>query len=260
MIDVQQISYRAENIPILTEIDFRVNEGETVGIIGPNGSGKSTLVKILSRVLKPDQGEVYIDGKKLADYPSRILARKLAVVNQGGIAASSVEVEEVVAMGRYPYQRFWQRESKRDRQAIYEAMERTGIAAIAHKKLDELSGGERQRVAIASSFAQQAKILLLDEPTTYLDIGYQVSILNLVRSWQRETGGTILLVLHDLNLAAQYCDRLLLIEQGRITRGGCVNDIINAPLLQEVYGTEPLIVQHPTLNVPQILLQRATIT
>jgi iron complex transport system ATP-binding protein len=258
MINVQNVQFYIGEKSILRDVSFSIEKGETVGIIGPNGSGKSTLIQILSRLIKPESGAVEIEGKPLQTFSTKSLARKLSVVSQGGFEALPLTVEEAVAMGRYPYLGFWQRETERDRAVVQEVLMKTQLTTLAGKRLDELSGGERQRAAIACAFAQEPEIMLLDEPTTYLDIGYQISILNLVRDWQQATGGTALLVLHDLNLAAQYCDRLLLMQQGSLTFGGSAEEVMDAGLITDVYGTQPLVVRHPTLDIPQILLQRSS--
>jgi iron complex transport system ATP-binding protein len=257
MIEVHDINLCIGQREILSNITLHIKKGETVGIIGPNGSGKSSLVKVISRILIPASGSVCLDGKPLASYSSKMLARKMAVVSQEGLAPLPITVEEAVAMGRYPYQSFLRRNAAQDEKAIQRALERTGLTKVACKLLEQLSGGERQRVAIACSMAQEPEVLLLDEPTTYLDIGYQIGILDLVREWQQETQGTAMLVLHDLNLAAQYCDRLILMENGKITCSGTVEEIMQAHLLSDVYGIKPLVVTHPNLCIPQILLERS---
>jgi iron complex transport system ATP-binding protein len=258
MLNVQDISLQLNENAILSHISFCVARGETIGIIGPNGSGKSTLIKILSRLLTPDSGTVILDGKPLSAYSPKMLARRMAVVSQAGIAPLPITVEEAVAMGRYPYQRLWKRKHNQDEEVINRVMLQTGLQHMNAMKLDELSGGERQRVAVACSLAQEPEILLLDEPTTYLDIGYQIGILDLVRDWREKTGGTAILVLHDLNLAAQYCNRLLLMQHGKITHEGPVEQIVQAALLSDVYGIKPLVVEHPNLGIPQILLERSS--
>lgn len=256
MLEVNQIGYRIHQQSFLAGVSFHVKKGETLGIIGPNGSGKSTLVKLISRLHLPDEGGIFLDGKSLPHYRGKELAKKIAVVAQEGLAPLPLSVREAVEMGRYPYRSFWQRETDEDEKVVAQVMEQTGLTSIQEKHLDELSGGERQRVAIACSFAQQPELLLLDEPTTFLDIGYQLSILNLVRSWQETTGGTAIMVLHDLNLAAQYCDRLLLMEKGKMIHIGKVEEIIESDLLSKVYGTRPVVIDHPHLGIPQILLDR----
>jgi iron complex transport system ATP-binding protein len=257
VLEICNVYLRIGEREVLSNISFYVKKGESLGIIGPNGSGKSTLIKVLSRLLVPDTGRVKLDDQLLVAYSSKMLARKMAVVSQEGLAPLPMTVEEAVAMGRYPYQGFWKRNPARDEEVVRRVLERTGLTSMAYKLLEELSGGERQRVAIACALAQEPEILLLDEPTTYLDIGHQIGILNLVQEWQQETGGTAVFVLHDLNLAAQYCDRLLLMEKGKITRSGTVEEVMELGLLAEVYRVKPVMVQHPSLHVPQILLDRS---
>lgn len=255
MLEVENLSYRIQQKTILEGISFHVQKGETLGIIGPNGSGKSTLLKLLSRLDSPDEGKIVLQGKALSQYKGRKLARKIAVVTQDGIAPLPLTVQEAIEMGRYPYQSFWQKESTEDYHVVERVMAQTKVTGLKDKALDELSGGERQRVAIACSFAQEPELLLLDEPTTFLDIGYQLAILTMVKSWQQETGGTTIMVLHDLNLAAQYCNRLLLMEKGKMIHVGLVEEILESELLSKVYGTRPLIINHPNLGIPQILLE-----
>ncbi|WCK53952.1 ABC transporter ATP-binding protein [Aneurinibacillus sp. Ricciae_BoGa-3] len=258
MIHVKNVHSTIGGISILRNVSFSIGKGEMVGVIGPNGSGKSTLIHILSRLLKPDCGEIEIDGKPLQAYSVKSLARKLSVVSQGGFEPLALTVQDAVAMGRYPHQHFWRRDTAHDRAIVEEVLIKTQLTTLADKRLEELSGGERQRAAIACAFAQEPEILLLDEPTTYLDIGYQVAILDLVRDWQKTTGGTAVLVLHDLNLAAQYCEKLHLMQQGTLTFSGSAEQVMDAGLITHIYGTEPLVVRHPTLDIPQILLQRSS--
>ncbi|KPD07214.1 hypothetical protein AM501_17080 [Aneurinibacillus migulanus] len=258
MIQATDVSLQIGQREILSNISFQVRRGETLGIIGPNGSGKSSLIKVLSRLFVPSTGSILLDEKPLVSYSSKMLARKMAVVSQEGMAPLPITVEEAVAMGRYPYHGFFRRNTAQDAEVIQHALARTGLEAMACKLLEQLSGGERQRVAIACAMAQEPEVLLLDEPTTYLDIGYQIGILNLVREWRRETDGTAVLVLHDLNLAAQYCDRLILMENGRMTHSGTIEETMEAQLLSDVYGVKPLIVTHPNLQIPQILLERSS--
>lgn len=255
MLEVQDLSYKIHQKTILEGISFSIQKGETFGIIGPNGSGKSTLLKLLSQLYSPNEGKILLQGKPLSKFSGRKLARKVAVVTQEGISPLPITVQEAIEMGRYPYHSFWQKESMEDYIVVERVMEQTKLTGLRDKPLDELSGGERQRVAIACSFAQEPELLLLDEPTTFLDIGYQLAILTMVKSWQQETGGTAIMVLHDLNLAAQYCHRLLLMEKGKMIHVGTAEEILESELLSRVYGTRPLIINHPNLGIPQILLE-----
>lgn len=256
MLRANEISLTLGSRQILDGISLEVKRGEILGVLGPNGCGKSTLVKVLSRLLVPNKGEIHLDGQPLTSYSSKQLARKMAVVSQDGLAPLPLTVAEAVQMGRYPHQRLWKKDAIRDEEVVQQVLIRTELTELAGKPLDRLSGGERQRVAIACAMAQEPEVLLLDEPTTYLDIGYQIGILDLLRRWQQETGGAALLVLHDLNLAAQYCDRLMLMKSGSVVCSGSVEEIMEAALLADVYGVRPLVVPHPNLHVPQVLLER----
>ncbi|BAU26753.1 iron complex transport system ATP-binding protein [Aneurinibacillus soli] len=256
MLLANSISLTIGSRHILKGISLEIKRGETLGVMGPNGCGKSTLVKVLSRLLVPNEGEILLDGQALSSYSSKQLARKIAVVSQDGLAPLPLTVSEAVQMGRYPHQRLWKKEIARDEEVVQQVLVRTRLTELACKPLDMLSGGERQRVAIACAMAQEPEVLLLDEPTTYLDIGYQIGILDLLRRWQQETGGAALLVLHDLNLAAQYCDRLMLLKKGGVIGSGSVEEIMEADLLADVYGIRPLVVPHPNLHIPQVLLER----
>ncbi|WCN38329.1 ABC transporter ATP-binding protein [Aneurinibacillus uraniidurans] len=258
MLRANEISLTLGSRQILDGISLEVKRDEILGVLGPNGCGKSTLVKVLSRLLVPNKGEIHLDGQPLTSYSSKQLARKMAVVSQDGLAPLPLTVAEAVQMGRYPHQRLWKKDAIRDEEVVQQVLIRTELTELAGKPLDRLSGGERQRVAIACAMAQEPEVLLLDEPTTYLDIGYQIGILDLLRRWQQETGGAALLVLHDLNLAAQYCDRLMLMKSGSVVCSGSVEKIMETALLTDVYGVRPLVVPHPNLHVPQVLLERTS--
>ncbi|RAV12949.1 ABC transporter ATP-binding protein [Paenibacillus contaminans] len=241
--------------PVLNSVSFNVRQGEMLGIIGPNGGGKSTLLRIMSGVDAPTAGEAYLEGKPVERYSRKELARFLAVLQQDALPPVGFTVREVIEMGRYPFQN-WLGDDERDAaDSIDRIIEQLGLNALSDRTLEHLSGGERQRVALGKAMAQEPKLLLLDEPTTYLDIGYQVQMMDYIRGWQKETELTVIAVLHDLNVAAQYCDRLLVLHDGGVAALGAPGDVLDAPLITRVYGTEPLIVPHPVSGVPQILLQ-----
>jgi len=240
---------------VLDSVSFNVRQGEMLGIIGPNGGGKSTLLRIMSGVDAPTAGEAYLEGKPVERYSRKELARFLAVLQQDALPPVGFTVREVIEMGRYPFQN-WLGDDERDAaDSIDRIIEQLGLNALSDRTLEHLSGGERQRVALGKAMAQEPKLLLLDEPTTYLDIGYQVQMMDYIRGWQKETELTVIAVLHDLNVAAQYCDRLLVLHDGGVAALGAPGDVLDAPLITRVYGTEPLIVPHPVSGVPQILLQ-----
>lgn len=240
---------------VLDSVSFNVRQGEMLGIIGPNGGGKSTLLRIMSGVDAPTAGEAYLEGKPVERFSRKELARFLAVLQQDALPPVGFTVREVIEMGRYPFQN-WLGDDERDAaDSIDRIIEQLGLNALSDRTLEHLSGGERQRVALGKAMAQEPKLLLLDEPTTYLDIGYQVQMMDYIRGWQKETELTVIAVLHDLNVAAQYCDRLLVLHDGGVAALGAPGDVLDAPLITRVYGTEPLIVPHPVSGVPQILLQ-----
>ncbi|SEM90683.1 heme ABC transporter ATP-binding protein [Lihuaxuella thermophila] len=239
---------------ILDGIHLRLERGEFLGLLGPNGSGKSTLVKCLTGEERPDAGTIWLEGKELFSYSRKERAQKIAVLPQEGMEPVPFTVEEVVMMGRYPYQGKWSWLEAADREMVNRVLQETGIDHLSGRFVHHLSGGERQRVALAKTMAQEPELLVLDEPTTYLDIRYQCHLLELIRSWQERKQLTVLIILHDINLAAQYCDRLLLLKEGKLVQSGKPEEVIQPTVIEEVYGVKPLVIRHPQLQVPQILL------
>ncbi|MBR8658129.1 MULTISPECIES: ABC transporter ATP-binding protein [Bacillales] len=255
MVRVDGVGKAYDGMPILRDVHFSVESGECFGIIGPNGSGKSTLLKLLSGVESPDEGHIWLDGRPLEAYSRKERARRIAVLQQEPLPAVGFTVRDVVEMGRYPYQN-WLGEERENAASLVDAIIRMlGLGDLEHRTLEWLSGGEKQRVALAKAMVQQPRLLLLDEPTTYLDIGYQVQLMDMVRAWQRQEGVTVIAVLHDLNLASLYCDRLLLLQKGQPCRIGAPREILHADVIREVYGTQPIVIEHPVRQSPQILLQ-----
>lgn len=255
MIRIDQLGKRYMHKTVLQAVTFHVDKGEFFGVIGPNGSGKSTLVQIMSGLIRGDEGTVAIDGKNIERYSRKELARILAVLEQETLPPVGFQVREVLEMGRFPYQN-WLGEEREDAGALVdEIVSLLELEDLQHRTLDRLSGGEKQRVALGKALVQKPRILLLDEPTTYLDIGYQIQLMDIVRSWQRTTGVTVVAVLHDLNLASLYCDRLLLLNQGRQVETGRPDDILQSGLIEDVYGTRPIVLEHPVHHLPQIMLR-----
>ncbi|MCC3376898.1 ABC transporter ATP-binding protein [Cohnella sp. REN36] len=260
MIEVRCVDKSYGDAKVLSGIDFRVREGAFFGILGPNGSGKSTLLKLLSGIERADRGVVRLGGpdgeaRPVGGYSRKELARWLAVLEQEALPPVGFTVREVVEMGRFPFQN-WLGEEKEDAGRHLDAIvARLGLEPLAERPIDQLSGGERQRVALAKAMAQQPRLLLLDEPTTYLDIGRQIQLMDRIREWQREARLTVVAVLHDLNLAALYCDRLLLLHRGRVVGVGSPLEMLTEDRIAEIYGIEPLVTPHPALGVPQVLLQ-----
>jgi iron complex transport system ATP-binding protein len=255
MIAINKVCKSFDRQLILKEVGFSVERGEMFGVIGPNGSGKSTLLKLLSGVEAADSGAVELDGRKVSSYARKELAQWVAVLQQDALPPIRFTVREVVEMGRFPFQNWLGDETEDQMQLIEGIMEKLNLVHLAERTLENLSGGERQRVALAKVMAQQPKLLLLDEPTTFLDIGYQVQMMDAVRRWQAEEDLTVVAVLHDLNLAAQYCDRLLVLHEGTVAQVGTPQEVIRRELIADVYGTVPIITEHPVSGIPQIMLQ-----
>ncbi|MEJ3716897.1 ABC transporter ATP-binding protein [Paenibacillus polymyxa] len=243
---------------VLKNISWNVDEGAWWGIIGPNGSGKSTLLHLLSGVDQPTSGSVHIYGKKVGSYSRKELSRLVAVLQQEGIPPVRYTVREVIEMGRFPHQDWLGREKGVDVEAITDrVLARLSLTSLADRTLDRLSGGQRQRVALAKVMVQEPQVLLLDEPTTYLDLRYQLEFMELLAEWRQETGVTIIAVLHDLNLAAQFCDNLLVLKDGMVEGLGTSSDLLTEDRIRRVYGVEPVMLPHPDSGVPQLLLRRS---
>ncbi|MFD0959590.1 ABC transporter ATP-binding protein [Paenibacillus chungangensis] len=242
-------------ISLLEDIALDFRSGEIYGIIGPNGVGKSTLLGIMAGTIKPDEGTVHLDGQAIARMERKQLARRMAVLQQGGIPPVGFTVHEVVAMGRYPHQNWLGGEADDPEPIIEDALHVMGLEKLKRRSMHQLSGGERQRVALAKLMVQKPKVLLLDEPTTYLDIGYQSGLMDTVKEWQRKEGLLVVAVLHDLNLASLYCDKLAALHGGTIAAYGTPAEVITEELIRFMYGTGATIVPHPSCGVPQMMLQ-----
>lgn len=236
--------YRPEEM-ILRGVDLSLSAGEIKAVIGPNGSGKTTLLSLLAWTLKPSRGEVRLFGEPMANYSPRERARKLALVPQEPTVAFPFTAMEVVLMGRSPYLGRWELEGKDDLAAARRAMAMTAVSALADRRFQELSGGERQRVMVAKALAQDSRVLLLDEPTAFLDLKHQVEIYALVRQLSREEGIAALAVSHDMNLAAMFCDRMAVLNEGQIAAEGPPAEIMDPELLGRVYQVEVAQARHP---------------
>ncbi|KKD55639.1 MULTISPECIES: ABC transporter ATP-binding protein [Paenibacillus] len=257
-LEVAGLSRAYGDFHVLKNVSWNVDEGAWWGIIGPNGSGKSTLLHLLSGVDQPTSGSVHIYGKKVGSYSRKELSRLVAVLQQEGIPPVRYTVREVIEMGRFPHQDWLGREKGVDVEAITDrVLARLSLTSLADRTLDRLSGGQRQRVALAKVMAQEPQILLLDEPTTYLDLRYQLEFMELLAEWRQETGVTIIAVLHDLNLAAQFCDNLLVLKDGMVEGLGSSSDLLTEDRIRRVYGVEPVMLPHPDSGVPQLLLRRS---
>jgi iron complex transport system ATP-binding protein len=255
-LEIKDISLSYNHSPVVKGLSFQVGPGEMVGLIGPNGCGKTSIIKALSRVLPLGSGKITLDGKELRRFSRGDLARLIGVVPQNPTLPDTFTVSEVVILGRNPHLGLMRSESSRDMAIVWWALERTGISSLAGRKMGELSGGERQRVTIARVLAQEPEAILLDEPTANLDIRHQLEILGLIRGLCREKKLAVLIALHDLNLATQYCDRLLLIRNGESFAEGAPREVITAANIMEVYGAESYIYPHPENNLPVVLISR----
>lgn len=252
-IKAQNITAGYDGPPILNGISVELAERDFVGIIGPNGSGKTTLLRVLSRALPPKSGEVTLDGRNIYQISSRDFARRVAVVPQDSPVVFDFSVLEITLMGRSPRLGRFAVESSKHVKIAMDALARTGTAHLKDRPIGELSGGERQRVMMARALAQEPELLLLDEPTSHLDISYQFEIMDLVKSLNTERGLTVLAVLHDLNLASQYCDRLVIIGDGQIQADGTPEQVITSGNIRKVYGAEVWVRKHPATHRPYVI-------
>ncbi len=251
---VNSISFSYNDAAVLNNITLDITEGDFVGIIGPNGAGKSTLLRIMCRILRPQHGTVLLFGDDIAQMHGKQIARHLAFVPQETHFSLNFTVEDVVRMGRYPYLNPFQRERCDDRDAVDRALHAAHVHMFRHRQVNSLSSGERQRVVIARALAQAPRILILDEPTSHLDLHHQHAIMDLLGTLNKE-GMSILVVNHDLNLASLYCRRLILLHEGSVFAQGAPGSIINEQTLKQTYQTDVTIIQHPQKNVPQIFLK-----
>ncbi len=252
-IETKDIRFSYNTKEIIKGISFSLEHGEFLGIIGPNGAGKSTILRILAGILKPKMGKIYIFNQNIYNMKRKSLAQKIAFVPQETHFGLNFSVEDIVAMGRFPYQDAFQRENKMDREAIEHALSYVNVMQFRKRPVNSLSSGERQRVVLARALAQEPAILLLDEPTSHLDLHHQNAIMELLKKLNSE-GMSVIIVNHDLNLACLYCQRLVLMHEGCIYSEGAPESLINVETLKRVYRTEVKIIQHPHKNVPQIFL------
>ncbi len=238
---------------VVRDLNFQMRPGEMVGLVGPNGCGKSTIIKALSRVIPPHLGRILLNGKDISRISRKDLACMLGVVPQMSLLPSVFTAFEIVLMGRNPHLGLFQYEGPKDMAIAWQAMERASTQHLAHRRINELSGGEIQGIVIARVLAQETEAILLDEPTANLDIGRQIEILDLIKSLCRENNMTVVAALHDLNLASQYCDQLMLINNGRIHAEGTPAMVINPENIEEVYGGGSYVHTHPLSGLPAVL-------
>lgn len=238
---------------IAEKLSVEIPDNSFTVIVGPNACGKSTLLRALSRMLKPSDGKVLLDGQVIQSLPAKKVARTLGLLPQSSIAPDGITVADLVGRGRYPHQGILRQWSTEDERVVQESMRQTGVAELAERYVDELSGGQRQRVWIAMALAQQTPLLLLDEPTTYLDIQHQIDVLDLCAELHEEQGRTLVAVLHDLNHAARYATHLIALKGGEVIAEGAPNDIVTAELVEEVFGLRCQVVDDPETGTPLVV-------
>ncbi|GGZ33562.1 ABC transporter ATP-binding protein [Streptomyces poonensis] len=238
---------------VVESLDLAVPPGRVTAVVGANACGKSTLLRSMSRLLAPREGRVVLDGKEVHRLPAKELARTLGLLPQSPLAPEGITVADLVGRGRHPHQGLFARWNEKDDEAVAAALDATDTAALADRAVDELSGGQRQRVWIAMALAQQTDLLLLDEPTTYLDASHQVEVLDLLTDLNRSRGTTIVMVLHDLNLAARYADHLIALAGGRLHAAGTPEEVLTEDTVRTVFGLDSRIIEDPVSGRPLML-------
>ncbi|RSK25795.1 ATP-binding cassette domain-containing protein [Bacillus sp. HMF5848] len=255
MLTVDKVTGGYAGDTILHDISFQVESGELYGILGPNGSGKTTLLKMISGILPLQNGSIFLKNKDVVAFSAKQLAKLVAVLPQETSQAFSYSVKDTVSLGRYAHQHGWfQTWSRHDEEVVQRVMEHTGITAFQHRNIQELSGGERQRVYLAQALAQEPELLLLDEPTNHLDLSFQKELLDLLKSWTQQQALTVVSIFHDLNLAGLYCDKLLLLENGKVYAEGAPSEVLKEHKIKSVYKTDIKKHPHPNVPVPQLML------
>jgi iron complex transport system ATP-binding protein len=244
------LAYDDDEGVVINGLTTEVPAGKVTSVVGPNGCGKSTLLRSMARLMKPKGGAVYLDGEAIFRLPTREVAKRLGLLPQSPEAPEGLTVRELAAQGRYPHQSWLRQWSKADERAVEKALETTGVLELADRPLDTLSGGQRQRAWISMALAQETETLLLDEPTTYLDMAHQLEVLQLLRRLNREEGRTILMVLHDLNNAARYSDHVIALSAGTVFSSGPPEEVVTPELLREVFGVEADVVSDPRTGLP----------
>jgi len=253
MLKISNLSSGYQTKEVVKNISCAVNQGEFVGVIGPNGSGKTTLFRTITKIIPGYTGSLSYKEKEISDWPVRALAREIAVVPQFLLMAFPFKVYDFVALGRTPYLGRFEMVSELDEEIIKGAMDITGCSGLRERIVTELSGGELQRVFLAQALAQEPKLLLLDEPTSHLDIGHQVEILHLLKILNKEKGLTIVIILHDLNTAGEYCNRLILLDEGKIYKTGTPADVLTYQNIEAVYKTVVVVKENHISGKPYVI-------
>ena len=252
-LETKQLTLGYDGTPIIRNLNLAIPAQKTTVLVGANGCGKSTLLRGLARLLKPKSGKVYLDGKAISQLKAKAIAKKLGMLPQSPVAPEGLTVRDLVAMGRYPYQSWLQQWSREDDEQVAEALEITTMSELADRAIDSLSGGQRQRAWIAMVLAQDTDILLLDEPTTFLDLSHQVELLDLLDELQETKGKTIVMILHDLNLSCRYGDYLVAVQQGKVYATGTPEQVMTEEMVRDVFNLECRIIPNPLADTPMCI-------
>ncbi|MCG7621805.1 ABC transporter ATP-binding protein [Epibacterium sp. Ofav1-8] len=249
----RDLSVRFQRTTVLDRLSIGLPDGVVTAIVGPNACGKSTLLRSLARLQKASAGQVILDGQSIAAQNSRSVARRLAILSQSPVAPEGLTIRDLVLRGRTPHQSAWRQFSVEDAAAVSAALTATGLDGLEDRVLDTLSGGQRQRAWIAMALAQDTQLLLLDEPTTFLDLPHQIELLELVRNLNRQTGRTVAMVLHDINLAARYCDHVIALRNGAVHSEGPAREVVTEAMMQEVFDLPCTIIADPNHGTPHVI-------
>ena len=249
----RQLTLAYDSTVIVQNLDLRIPQGRITALVGPNGCGKSTLLRGISRLLQPKGGQVMLDSRDIWSLPTKELAKRMGILPQGPVAPEGLTVLELVSQGRYPHQSWFSQWSAEDERTCWEALHITGMDEYAHRPVETLSGGQRQRAWIAMTLAQDSEYILLDEPTTFLDMAYQIDVLDLLQDLNQQRGKTIVMVLHDLNQACRYADHLIAVREGKIICQGYPAQVINEATVQQVFGLNCCIVSDPITGTPMVI-------
>jgi len=252
-IHTNALSLGYDGDPIISALDISIPSGQITVLVGPNGCGKSTLLRGMARLLKPQAGTVLLNGHDISTIPTKTLAKQMGILPQSPTAPEGLTVYELVAQGRYPHQGWLRQWSKEDEAAVEDALSITGVKALADRPVDALSGGQRQRAWIAMTLAQDTETILLDEPTTFLDLAYQIEVLELLRQLNQERGKTIVMVLHDLNHAARYADHLIALRDGAILAEGAPHEVVTEAVVRDVFCMECSVIDCPITGAPLVI-------
>jgi iron complex transport system ATP-binding protein len=250
ILTTQKLTLAYDQATIIAGMDVAIPSGQITALVGPNGCGKSTLLRGLARLLAPRGGAAYLDGKAIHQMPTRELAKQLGILPQSPVAPEGLTVRELVAQGRYPHQSWFQQWAADDEAAVLRALELTGMADLAERPVDALSGGQRQRAWIAMTLAQETPVILLDEPTTFLDLSHQIEVLQLLERLNRAEGRTIVMVVHDLNHATRHASHVVALKAGTVVAAGPPAAVVTPELLRVVFGVEGVVVPDPRSGVP----------